>query len=264
MAVPAWDRHALLVVATAPKLASGAVVSHVSAAALHGLALWPPPPDRVHISRDGSCGGGRRTRTLHVHVGPLPVNDVVWVEGIAVTSVARTIVDIARTQPFEAGVVTADQGLHAGLVDGPALVKVFERQLSLAGSGRARAVLAFADGLSESVGESRSRVAILRVGLPTPVLQHRICSPEGRFVGRADFAYVAQRVVGEFDGRSKYHLGFANGVQPMDVIVAERRRADAMERAGWTVVRWMWDDIAVPSTIARKFRRALDLRGPAI
>ena len=177
------------------------------------------------------------------------------------TSVARTVVDMARTESFESGVVTADHTLHSGVVDGAVLAAVLSEQETLTGNGRARSVLAFADGLSESVGESRSRVAMLRVGLPIPTLQRSIYTRDGRFIGRADFSYPEQRIVGEFDGRQKYHLGFTDGVQPVEVVVAERRRSDAMERAGWIVVRWMWDDLAVPSIIARKLTAAFDLRG---
>lgn len=259
-AIPLWSRHLLLVIATAPKLTSGAVISHGSAAALHGLSLWPLPSARVHVSRNGTGGGGRRTRTLHLHVAPLTSAEVVSVRGISATSVARTVIDLARTESFEAGVVTADHALHAGLVDRQALVDVLDRQSHLFGSRRARAVVEFADPLSESVGESRSRVAMLRAGLPIPTLQHPIHAPDGQFIGRADFAYVSQRIAGEFDGRTKYGLGFADGMEPADVIVAERRRADAMERAGWIVVRWMWDDIAAPALLARKFHAALALR----
>ena len=101
---------------------------------------------------------------------------------------------------------------------------------------------------------------MLRAGLPAPALQHAIRTRDGTFLGRSDFAYVEQRIAGEFDGKAKYVLGFAGGMEPADVIVAERRRADAIERAGWIVVRWMWDDIAVPSIIAGKFHAALELR----
>src|ERR1700712_3466601 len=80
-AVPQWNRHLLLVIATVPKLSSAAVISHSSAAALHGLALWPLPSTQVHVSRNGTGGGGRRTRTLHLHVGPLTSVDVVTSEG---------------------------------------------------------------------------------------------------------------------------------------------------------------------------------------
>jgi hypothetical protein len=50
-------------------MSADAVVSHVSAAALHGLVLWNVDLDRVHVTRDRrSCG--RRTKVLHVHDAP--------------------------------------------------------------------------------------------------------------------------------------------------------------------------------------------------
>ena len=252
----------MLVAATAPKLAPDAVISHVSAAALHGLAVWPLPADRVHISRNGTPGGGRRTRTLHLHVSALTAADVVDLGGTAVTSAARTVMDVARTQPFETGVITADHALNTGVVDRRSLTGVLDRQRTLAGYRRAEAVLAFADELSESVGESRSRVAMLRAGMDIPVLQHRIYGHRGEFLGRTDFADVEARIAGEFDGKGKYRSGSTDGADPVDVMVAERRRADAIERAGWIVVRWMWDDIS-PATIAGKFQTARNRRGSA-
>jgi hypothetical protein len=54
-------RHALLVHATLPRLAPGAVVSHASAAVILGLPVWGVRLDRVHVTRPGS-GGGRAHR----------------------------------------------------------------------------------------------------------------------------------------------------------------------------------------------------------
>ncbi len=60
------DRHALLVDATLPRLAPGAVVSHVSAAVAYGLPVWNVPLVRVHVTRDGRSGG-RISGKLHLH-----------------------------------------------------------------------------------------------------------------------------------------------------------------------------------------------------
>jgi hypothetical protein len=66
----------------------------------------------------------------------------------------------------------------------------------------ARRVVAFADGRSESVGESRSRVAIAAAGLPPPELQWSMRLDHG--MAYTDFAWPELRTVGEFDGRVKY------------------------------------------------------------
>ncbi len=144
-------RHALLVHSTLPHLAPGAVVSHVSAAILHGLPVWKVPLGRVHVTRDAHAGG-RVSSGRHVHVAPLGSADVVTVAGVAVTSVARTVVDLARTTPFEQAVVTADGALGARLVDSAALQVVQDRSSRWRGAPAARRVLDFADGRSERRG----------------------------------------------------------------------------------------------------------------
>ena len=101
---------------------------------------------------------------------------------------------------------------------------------------------------------------MLRARMDIPMLQHVIYGHRGEFLGRTDFAYLEYRIAGEFDGKVKYRMGSADGLDPVDVMVAERRRADAIERAGWIVVRWMWNDIA-PAVIAEKFRAAISRRG---
>lgn len=161
--------HALLVRSTLPRLAPGAVLSHVSAAVLHGLPVWNMAVDRVHVTRDARAGG-RISARLHLHVSPLDADDVVVIGGVPVTSKARTIVDTAVSTPFEQAVVVADGALADPLV-GPALTMAMVRSARRTGIERARRVVGFADGRSESAGESRSRVALARAGLPVPVLQ---------------------------------------------------------------------------------------------
>jgi hypothetical protein len=53
------DKHRDLIFATAPQLYDGAVISHGSAAVLHGLPTWPNAIDRVHVTRNRNSGGNR-------------------------------------------------------------------------------------------------------------------------------------------------------------------------------------------------------------
>lgn len=109
-------RHALLVRATVAALAAGSVMSHASAAVLHGLPLWNVDLGRVHVTPHGA-GGGRISRGVHLHVAPLDPSEVDEVDGIAVTSVARTVLDLARSVPFTQAVVVADGALHRKAID---------------------------------------------------------------------------------------------------------------------------------------------------
>ena len=47
------QRHRRLIEATVPLLRDGAVISHSSAAVLHGLPIWPSAVRQVHLTRAG-------------------------------------------------------------------------------------------------------------------------------------------------------------------------------------------------------------------
>ena len=95
---------------------------------------------------------------------------------------------------------------------------------------------------SESVGESRSRVAIALAGLPAPALQWPV--RYGGAVARTDVGWVAQRTVGEFDGKVKYGRLLRPGREAGEVVYAEKLREDGIRAQGWEVVRWTWRDLA--------------------
>lgn len=107
-------RHALLVRAAVGELDGSAVVSHVSAAVVHGLAVWGLPLDVVRVTRNRSRTGARCSARVDVHSAPL-AGAIAVVDGVACTDLARTVVDVAREAPFEQAVVCADAALRGGL-----------------------------------------------------------------------------------------------------------------------------------------------------
>jgi len=257
---PAADedhRHRALVTATAAGLRTPGTVSHVSAALLHGLPLWQVVHERVHVIRRPPAAGSGSAR-VHLHVARLPDHEVSVAGGIAVTDVTRTVVDVARSVPFESGVVTADAALHRGLTDRDRLAACLARMGPVPGSRHASRVLAFADGRSESVGESRSRVMLQRLAVPPPDLQVRIVRRrDGGLVGRCDFGWEELGTVGEFDGRVKYGRLLRPGQTPGDAVFEEKRREDEFRDEGWGVVRWTWGDLDVPARLGDRVGRAL-------
>jgi hypothetical protein len=250
-------RHALRVRAELAHLADGAVVSHASAAVVHRLPTWGIRLGPVHVTRNRRTGG-RKGRSLHVHIAPLAADEIEWVDGVPVTSVARTVVDLARVLPFEPAVALADAALHA-LIAEPERLAALQAALAEAlahaagwpGCPGARRVLAFADARSASVGESRSRVAIGQAGLPVPVLQWEVFGSAG-WIGTVDFGWPDKRTVGEFDGKEKYGRFLRPGQTPADAVYAEKLREDALRAQSLSVVRWGWDALAdFRSTAAR-------------
>ena len=252
-------RHLAAARAALQHLGSDAVLSHVTAAVLHGLSVWRVPLDRVHLTRPRGRSGGRANARVHVHAAPLAAEDIGELAGMPVTSLARTVVDLARTVPFEEAVVVADAALRGRPdqwvpVDPATLSAALGRAARWPGSRAARRTLAFADGRSESVGESRSRVAIAKVGLPAPILQWELRDGVGHLVGYTDFGWPELRTVGEFDGRVKYGRLLRSGQEPGDAVFAEKLREDRIRALGLAVVRWTWPDLDNFALVANRLR----------
>jgi hypothetical protein len=214
-------RHLLAVRAALPKLGADVVVSQTSAAVVHGLPLWATRLERVHVTRN-RASGGRCSGSVHLHVAALQPDEVTLVDGVPVTSVPRTLVDLGRSLSFEAALVPADAALFRGLATSDALAVAVDRAAHRPHNSAARRVVAFADGRAESPGETRSRVAIRRAGLPTPTLQYRVIGT------RTDFAWEEFRTVGEFgqEGFSGARSSRAE-LDPFDAPPARLRRAFA-------------------------------------
>jgi hypothetical protein len=250
-------RHVLQIDATLGALADDAVVSHASAAVLHGLRIWAVPLDRVHVTR-ARRNGGRCGALVHVHTAPLDPTEIVTIGGRLVTSLARTIADLARSLPFEQAVVLADSAMfhkRRDRVDLADLVETLARAPRWPGNPAARRAIAFANGLSESVGESRSRVAIAAAGLPPPVLQWKVrAAGTGALIGRVDFGWPELRVVGEFDGLIKYGRTLRPDQDPVEVLVAEKLREDALRAEDLGVARWIWSDLLRFAPVATRIR----------
>lgn len=114
---------------------------------------------------------------------------------------------------------------------------------------RALVALELGDAAAESPGESASRAQIWEAGLQMPQLQtaHRL--EDGSSV-RPDMEWREAGVVGEFDGLIKYSRAQALSGQTADrVLVQEKRREEALNRAGRKVVRWTWADLKVPGRV---------------
>nr|AMY20909.1 hypothetical protein A3Q40_03550 [Rhodococcus sp. PBTS 1]NIL79796.1 hypothetical protein [Rhodococcus kroppenstedtii] len=235
-------RHLLTARAVVTSGGSDLVLSHESAAVLWGLPLLGGPPDKVHVTAtNGRRGRVGPDRYLHCH--KLGGDDTTVHAGIRVTSPARTVVDLACYESFEAAVCAGDAAsLHYS-----DLAAAVERSGQRAGIARARRVAAFVDGRSESVGESRSRVYFDRFDVPAPDLQVEIVVDGKTY--RVDFLWDG--VVGEFDGLTKYA-----GDQGSDAVVREKLREDALRAAGYVVIRWTWADLA-DGRLARRVLAAL-------
>ena len=262
------DRHLRLIDAAVAVLDAESVISHGSAAVLHGIPSWLGAGDRVHVTRSRPCGGQRR-RLVHLTTAPIPPSEITVIDGVRVTSLARTVLDLGRTITFWRAVASGDRALRLGLEPN-------ELTAGLLGMSRwpgvraARRTVATLDMRSESVGESFSRVRFIEHGIPTPELQYEVYDEAGHMLARSDFGWEEYRTLGEFDGKVKYGELVPAGQCGADVLFAEKQREDALRDRGWQVVRWTWDDLSRPEVIRNRLLRAfqrtnavpVDLRPP--
>ena len=254
------QRHALLIRATVPGLKVPAVVSHCSAAVLLGIPLWSTHLGIVHVTLHPPARSGGSAKLL-IHAASIEPDEITMVDGIAVTDPARTVVDLARMLTFEQAVAAADAALHRQLTTPGLLAAAAAKIVGRPGSRAVQRAIRFADGLSESVGESRSRVMMVTAGIPRPVLQFKVHDAEGNLLGRSDYSWRKGRVLGEFDGLVKYGRLLRRGESAGDVVVREKIREDALRDNGARVVRWVWADLGEPKRVIERIRRALDAVG---
>ena len=230
------------------------VASHATAA-----ALWEVPklfvPDGLLHSRVSMRAGSRTEHGVRKHA----VEDVdlhlTAVHGIPVTTLERTIVDLALTAPFAESVVAADWALRFHTTR-EALQRTLDELAPTRHRARARRVLDFADPLSGSVGESWSRVQIAEAGFPAPLLQ--ACFDDARgLIGFVDFYWPDNELVGEFDGMEKFsNPEMLQGRTPEQALKEEKVREDRLRGTGPRVARWIWDTLTARTALAHQLLRA--------
>ncbi len=259
-----WDsmnmeaRHRATVHAVILVLQKPAIVSHISACVMLNLPTWGYDLSRVHVTRC-DLHSPRVEGGVHHHAGAVADGDVTFVDGIIVTPPDRTAVDVACLGGFERGVVVADAAIRLLGGEKDILLRRMDQMRDWRGARAAGRVTEFADGRSESVGESRTRVLFELNGLPRPQLQVLIVdSTTGVVIARVDFFFEEERTIGEFDGRLKYRAVPEDELSAEDVVWREKRREDALRDEGYEVARSIWDDLRHPQLVIARYRRCFE------
>lgn len=247
--VLAEARARAAIVATHRRLNLPFWFSHESAALVWGCVVWPAP-SATHVVQEQRPGGRAGERdTLVRHHRAVPVAERAQIDGLPVTSLARTVVDCARTMPAGAALALADSALRLGVAADD--VEHLLREPGGRGVRRARRVWAAADARAESPGESMTRWILALAGLAPTDLQVPVQTTLGVFF--PDLCWPEVRFCVEFDGAGKYGDGEAVAA----AVLREKRRQDALEEAGWMVVRVTWADLQRPDQLVARVRAAL-------
>ena len=246
--------HALRARAVSRGYGQPHAISHVSALVILGLPLLNITADAVYLTLT-EPGRPRTLRGLRVHP-ELPDSVVRQRRGDRVVHPAMAVVQSAALGGITVGVAAADAALHTGQVTKGDLEIALRIARLGPGRANARAAIHLADGLAESPGESWTRVLFASLGLPKVESQVVIRDTRGRFVGRVDFLFRAERTIVEFDGLAKYA-----GADGREALVGEKRREDALRSLGYQVVRLTWRDLHDPASVKHLVRRAARARG---
>lgn len=219
------------------------ILSHYSAAVVWGLPILGSWPKTVHRLID-RASGGRSHGDVVAHPTRLDGVEFVEVDGMLVTSLARTVVDLAAVSSLTSGVVSADSALsrrRKGRILLADIELAWEAAMPIKAHRRAASTLAFATDKADTPAESVSRVNMHVAGFVTPRLQTPWFDYQGQ-IGESDFDWEEIDHIGEVDGKMKYLKDeYLKGREPGEIVYLEKIREDRLRALPKKVTRWGWD-----------------------
>lgn len=228
-------------------------LSHTAAARLHGLWTYRDP-GLVHITQTYNPPIRAEGRLKRHWSRTLPERDQSLAGDIPITTLERTIVDVACSAPLPCALVTATAGFRAGA--SPAVVgQILEERTGGRGVVQARKVMELCDPDCASPGEVLVRLAAVSAGLPEPQVQVPVGIPGA--TAWLDIGWPAIKAGLEFDGAVKFSglLG-----DPLAARDHQASRAVGLRCARWHVESVVWDDAvefqALIDRVSAFYRRA--------
>jgi predicted transcriptional regulator of viral defense system len=205
----------------------GAVLSHLSAAAHHGLLQ--SEASRIDVTTPRRRAGNA---TIRLHRSrSLDARDTTTHQGIPITSVPRTLLDLAPTVQSHLLERALAQAQRLDLYDHRAIEDVLAR----ANGHRGRAALTEATAqepkLTRSELEARFLALVRDAGLPEPLTNFLLAAPDHPRL-EVDLYWPTHRVIVELDGYETHRTRHA--------FEQDRARDAALTAAGYKIVRFTW------------------------
>jgi hypothetical protein len=171
------------------------IVAGLSASALLGTKWIEPglPAELVHANR-------REPSMLTVHTDYLARGETRSVDGMSVTTAARTAFDIGRRLDLDGGVQRIDALMNATDVKAAEVEAVAARHPGVRGLRQLRETLNLVDGGAESPYESLTRLLLVQAGFPRPQTQITVLDEYGFVIARIDMGWTEWLVGVDFDG----------------------------------------------------------------
>lgn len=212
----------------------GEIFSHLSAALIHELPVSSLSEHRVEVVRPKVS---RTYTNLRVRRRLIPQTQMVKIGIYAVTSLERSLIDVARDYPLSVSVPMLDHALRCGSADLDDVSTVVSACVEIEGSRNVENALELADGRRESVAESVCAVRFYEFGIVGFLPQVNIFDTARNWLGRVDFCHEKAKIIVEVDGMGKYGLGSGD---PKKEIEKEKLRESALSAAGYLVIRLTW------------------------
>jgi putative AbiEi antitoxin of type IV toxin-antitoxin system/uncharacterized protein DUF559 len=221
----------------------GAVLSHRSAAAHWGLLGTAAA--LIDVTAPATRHGLPGIR-LH-RSRSLDARDTTGHKGIPITTVPRTLLDLAATiQPHRLERALA-QAQRLQLYDHAAITDVIARSNGHRGTGALAAATSREDPKWTANDYEAWFLALVReAGLPEPVVNASLAAPDHPPL-KPDFCWPTHHLIVETDGWETHRTRAA--------FEQDRRRDAALTAAGWRVVRFTWHEPR--ATIQRRLEALL-------
>jgi very-short-patch-repair endonuclease len=227
---------------------AAAVLSHRSAA-----ALWMIRPNSRSVIDVTARHRSRSSKQIRRHVSRLPADEVTVKEGIPVTTVPRTIFDLAASEPVDVIENLLREAEHRRLWDRLSLRHLVERYPGRRGVRKVRAALERLK--DEPAGRKRSRLEerfapfLRHHDLPLPRFNDWILVGGRRF--QVDCHWPGTGQIVELDGWE--------GHGTRSAFREDRARDRALRVAGYAVTRLTWNQLDdEPEAIATDLRALLN------
>jgi hypothetical protein len=173
------------------------VIAGFSAAAIHG-SRWIDATravDIIHDNRHSLAG-------LQIWSDRLASDEIDIVAGTAVTTPARTALDLACWYPTTAAVAALDDLVRITELKMPDVELLTARYRGRRGIERARSTLNLVDAGAQSPKETWLRLVLVRAGLPRPQTQIPVHDDFGDAIAYLDMGWEDVKVAVEYDGSS--------------------------------------------------------------
>jgi very-short-patch-repair endonuclease len=238
-------------------LPTDATFSDLTALELLGLPLpfgtreSRPLDVTVSLPTDRPVGRGVRG-----HRRDLRPADVTVIDGVRVTTAARTFVDLAPVLDEPNLIVVGDAILRQGVASLASLRAAISTSPGRRGVVRARRAVLRLDGRAASPAESLIRVRIEDAGLPRPALNVNVFDSCGGWIARPDMLYEEAQIAIEYEGA--HHL-------ESHQFGLDLARDHLLTLAGFVVVRAGPRDLSAnATTLPDTLRRLLEERAPSM